>query len=224
MGKGRSRCRPEAALLTVSPIPALVEQMLADGLLRCPDCLGLLAPWGYAWRRKVRQLSGGFEELRLRRTICPARGDRGCGRTHVLLPAFLLARRWDMAELIWAALRARADGWGWRRQVALVGRAVSTVRGWVARAVVRAVPILGHFVQAEHVLVSAAGAAMARVAPTGTRWGDAVAQVGVVLAALRRCGRVAPVHEAVSVVSGGWLLGTRTLRPLLPGSNISAHL
>jgi Domain of unknown function (DUF6431) len=211
-------------LLTVSPRSRLVEQMLADGLLRCPDCSGVLAPWGHAWRRSVRLLTGEFTELKLRRVICPARGDHGCGRTHVLLPAFLLARRWDVAELIWAALRARAEGWGWRRQVALVGRAVSTVRGWVARAVARAVLILGHFVQAEHVLVTAAGAAMARVSPTGSRWGDAVAQVGVVLAVLCRGGRDALVHEAVSVVSGGWLLGTRGLRPLLPGSNISTHL
>jgi hypothetical protein len=198
--------------------------MLADGLLRCPDCSGGLARWGHAWRRKVRLLSGDFAELKLRRAICPARGDRGCGRTHVLLPAFLLARRWDMAELIWAALRARADGWGWRRQVARAGRAVSTVRGWVARAVARAALVLGHFVQVEHVLVSADGAVMARVAPTGSRWGDVVAQVGVVLAALRRAGQAVAVHEAVSVLSGGLLLGTRGLRPLLPGSNISAHL
>ena len=129
-----------------------------------------------------------------------------------------------MAELIWAALRARADGSGWRRQVARVGRAVSTVRGWVARATARAVLVLAHFVQAEHVLVTAVGAVMARVAPTGSRWSDAVAQVGVVLAALRRSGRHTLVHEAVSVLSGGWLLGTRGLRPLLPESNISAHL
>jgi hypothetical protein len=101
---------------------------------------------------------------------------------------------------------------------------VSTVRGWVARAVTRAAMILGHFVRAEHVLVTAVGAAMARVAPTGSRWGDAVAQVGVVLAALRRGGRATLVHEAVSVLSGGWLLGTCRLRPLLPDSNISTHL
>jgi hypothetical protein len=118
-----------------------------------------------------------------------------------------------MAELIWAALRARADGWGWRRQVARVGRAVSTVQGLVARAVARGVLVLAHFVQAEHVLVSVDGAVMARVAPTGSRWGDVVAQVGVVLAALRRAGQAVAVHEAVSVLTGGLLLAPAGCAP-----------
>jgi hypothetical protein len=147
--------------------------------------------------------------------------DGGCGRTHVLLPAFLLGRRLDVVEVIWSALRACVDGLGWRRQAALVGRPASTVRGWVARARSRAGVIRDRFAQVEHLLVTADGDDMARVAPTGSGLGEAVAQIGVCLAALRRARPAAlaamGVARVVAVLSGGWLLGTRDLRSLLPG-------
>jgi hypothetical protein len=192
--------------------------MLADGLLRCPDCAGVLARWGHVARRFVRDSTGAVEKLRLRRTICPLSDEGGCGRTHVLLPAFLLGRRLDVVEVIWSVLRACVDGWGWRR---LVGRPASTVRGWTARARVRAGMIWDRFTQLEHMLVAADGDDMTRVAPAGSGLGDAVAQVGVCLAALRRYRPAVlsamSVARTVAVLSGGWLLGTRTLRPLLPG-------
>jgi hypothetical protein len=195
--------------------------MLADGLLRCPDCAGVLARWGHVARRFVRDSAGAVEKLRLRRTICPLSDGSGCGRTHVLLPAFLLGRRLDVVEVIWSVLRARVDGLGWRRLVALVGRPASTVRGWMARARVRAEMIRDRFTQLEHLLVAADGDDMTRVAPTGSGLGDAVAQIGVCLAALRRYRPVVlsavSVARTVVVLSGGWLLGTRTLRPLLLG-------
>jgi hypothetical protein len=195
--------------------------MLADGLLRCPECGGVLARWGHVARRFVRDSTGVVEKLRLRRTICPLSDEGGCGRTHVLLPAFLLGRRLDVVEVIWSVLRACVDGLGWRRVVALVGRPASTVRGWMARARVRAGMIRDRFTQLEHMLVAADGDDMTRVAPTGSGFGDAVAQVGVCLAALRRYRPVVlsamSVARMVAVLSGGWLLGTRTLRPLLLG-------
>lgn len=216
-------------MLTVGPDPVVVEQMLADGLLRCPDCAGVLSRWGHVAQRFVRHANGGEEKICLRRTICPSRDDRGCGRTHVLLPAFLLGRRLDVVETIWLALRACVDGLGWRRQAALVGRAASTVRGWTARARQRAGVIRDLFVQVEHMLVTADGDDMARVAPAaGGGLGDAVAQIGVCLAALRRsrpAGLVTvSVARVVAALSGGWLLGTGRLRSLLPGSNMSTHL
>jgi hypothetical protein len=212
-------------LLTVNPDRDVVERMLADGLLRCPECGGVLLPWGRVPRRYVRHADGVEVKVSLRRTICSSRHEDGRRRTHVLLPAYLLGRRLDVAGAIWVVLVARVvDGSGWRRLAALTGRVVSTVRGWVARAGLRAPMIRARFIQAEHLLVSAHGADMARVAPAGSRLGDALAQVGVCLAALRRCGRVTSVGRAVSVLTGGWLLGTRALRPLLDGSNISAHL
>jgi hypothetical protein len=206
-------------VLTVGPDPVAVEQMLADGLLRCPDCAGVLSRWGHVPRRFVRHVNGDEEKIRLRRTICPSRDDHGCGRTHVLLPAFLLGRRLDVVETIWSALRACADGLGWRRQAALVGRAASTVRGWVARARRRAGVIRDRFVRVEHLLVAADGDDMARVAPAGGGLGDAVAQIGVCLAALRRARPRVLMGAArlVAALSDGWLLGTGRLRPLLPG-------
>ena len=173
-------------MVTVGPDPAVVEQMLADGLLRCPDCAGVLTRWGHVAQRFVRGATGVVEKIRLRRTICLLGDEGGCGRTHVLLPAFLLGRRLDVVEVIWSALRACVDGLGWRRLAALVGRPTSTVRGWTARARRRAGVIRDRFTQLEHLLVAADGDDMARVAPTGSGLGDAVAQIGACLAALRR--------------------------------------
>jgi Domain of unknown function (DUF6431) len=208
-------------LLTVGPDPIVAEQMLADGLLRCPDCAGVLARWGHVARRFVRDAIGMVERIRLRRTICPLGDEGGCGRTHVLLPAFLLGRRLDVVEVIWSALRVCVDGLGWRRLAARVSRPASTVRGWVARARGRAGMVRDRFTQLEHLLVAADGDDMARVAPTGSGLGDAVAQIGVCLAALRRARPAAleamSVARTVAVLSGGWLLGTRPLRCLLPG-------
>lgn len=195
--------------------------MLADGLLRCPDCAGVLSRWGHVPRRFVRHANGDEEKICLRRTICSPRDDHGCGRTHVLLPAFLLGRRLDVVEVIWSALRACVDGLGWRRQTALVERPASTVRGWVARARDRAGVIRDRFAQAEHLLVAADGGDMARVAPGGSAVGDAVAQIGVCLAALRRARPAVlvgmGVARLVAVLSGGWLLGTGGPLPLAAG-------
>jgi hypothetical protein len=208
-------------VLTVGPDPAVVERMLADGLLRCPDCAGPLSRWGHVARRFVRTATGAVEKIRLRRTICPLTDDSGCGRTHVLLPAFLLGRRLDVVEVVWSALRACVDGLGWRRLAALVARPASTVRGWVGRARARVGVIRDRFTQLEHLLVTADGDDMARVTPTGGGLGDAVAQIGVCLAALRRARPAVMaamgVARMVAVLSGGWLLGTRRLRPVLPG-------
>ncbi len=208
-------------MLTVGPDPAVVERMLVDGLLRCPDCAGPLSRWGHVARRFVRTAPGAVQKIRLRRAICRLTDDRGCGRTHVLLPAFLLGRRLDVVEVIWSALRACVDGFGWRRLATLMDRPVSTVRGWVGRARVRAGMIRDRFTQLEHLLVAADGDDMTRVAPTGGGLGDAVAQIGVCLAALRRARPAVlsamSVARAVAVLSGGWLLSTRAVRPVLPG-------
>ena len=89
------------------------------------------------------------------------------------------------------------------------------MRGWVGRARVRAGLIRDRFARLEHLLVAADGDDMARVAPAGSGLGDAVAQIGVCLAALRRARPVVlaamSVARTVAVLSGGWLLGTRAL-------------
>ena len=98
-----------------------VERRLRDGELRCP-CGGGLAPWGHARRRSVR----GVGDLRPRRARC-----RTCLATHVLLAVSCLLRRADGADVIGAALRTKATGWGHRRIARWLGRPDSTVRGWL---------------------------------------------------------------------------------------------
>ena len=113
-------------MLTVGVDRAVVETALCGGGLRCPasGCGRRLAPWGSARERGVR----GAGRLTPRRARCT-----GCRRTHVLLPASVLLRRADAVTVIGVALLAKASGCGHRRVAELVGRAASTVRGWLRR-------------------------------------------------------------------------------------------
>jgi hypothetical protein len=197
-------------LVSVGLDAVAVECRLRSGGLGCPDCGRGLAPWGWAAARFVRAVDGVVGRFRPRRGICS--GALGCGRSHVLLPRWLLGRRVDVVEVIWSALRARADGWGWRRITALVGRAASTVRGWLSRFAVHAEPIRVGFAQVERWMN--AGGELDRVAPAGSPVADAVAQIGVAVAAVRRAYGAAvfavSVAQVVAACSGGWLLRSQT--------------
>lgn len=135
--------------------------------------------------------------LRPRRAICS-----GCGVTHVLLPVCCLLRRADAVTVIGAALLAKAAGAGHRRAAAGVGRPAGTVRGWLRRIVavaarVRAV-LLG--------VAAELGAEFAVPDPAGSAFGDVVALVGALAAAVtRRLGRCEP-WWLVSAAIGGLLL------------------
>jgi hypothetical protein len=111
-------------VLTVNGDRDVVERQLAGGELGCPSCGGVLGGWGNAAERRVRVLDGDDVRLRPRRSRC-----RGCGGTHVLLPAWCLLRRADAAGVIGAALEAAAAGGGHRKIAGLLGRPPSTVRG-----------------------------------------------------------------------------------------------
>jgi predicted Fe-S protein YdhL (DUF1289 family) len=104
-----------------------VERDLERGQLACPDCAGRLRRWGWARPRTVRTVDGA-ERVRPRRARCA-----GCGRTHVLLPDWLLLRRADSVEVIRAALLAHARAVGYRRIARAIGRPASTVRDWLRR-------------------------------------------------------------------------------------------
>ena len=91
-------------MLTVETDPAAVEERLRSGRLACPGCAGVLAGWGRARARTVRDPDGGLRIVP-RRSRCT-----GCRATHVLLPVLLLVRRADTAAVIGAAL----DGEGGR--------------------------------------------------------------------------------------------------------------
>jgi hypothetical protein len=187
-------------VLTVNGDRDVVERQLAGGELACVPCGGVLAGWGYARPRRVRVLDGPDAELTPRRSRC-----RGCGVTHVLLPAWCLSRRADAGAVIGAALEAATAGRGHRSVARLVGRAESTVRGWLRRFRERAEAVRVFFT------VLLAGTGPDPVMPAGTAGGVAAAVAAVAGAAVavaqrwQLVGQV-PVWAAASAASGGLLL------------------
>ena len=98
-----------------------------------PRLWGRLARWGHARRRVIFGPGRRGRVVRPRRSRCT-----GCGVTHVLLPAALLARRPDEAGVIGAALAAAARGRGCRWIARELGVPQDTVRGWLRRFAGRA--------------------------------------------------------------------------------------
>lgn len=175
-----------------------VEQRLAAGMLSCPECAGVLAGWGHARARVLRGPDGPLW-TRPRRSRCT-----GCGVTHVLLPVVALLRRADVAVTIGAALVAKADGVGYRRIAAALGRPVETVRDWLRRFAGRVEVVRSVFTG----WVRALDPDPVMPEPAGTAWSDAIAAIGAAAAAVAirfGVGRVAPWEVAVGV-SGGRLL------------------
>ena len=119
-------------MLTVNADRDVVERQLGGGELACPSCGGVLARWGNGAARRVRlpgEPGGSGTGM-----WCWSRAGsrcRGCGVTHVLLPAWCLARRADAGEVIGLALEAKAAGAGHRVIAGRLGRPASTVRGWL---------------------------------------------------------------------------------------------
>jgi len=160
-------------LLMVGTDPLEVDRLLTGGELRCPDCAGELRPWGYARLRGVRG-EQTTESSRPRRSSCSC-----CGRTHVLLPALCLVRRADAAAVIGAALLAKARGTGHRLIADLLGRPVSTIRGWLRRFASRAEGWRVSFTRLLHALDPMA----APITAAASVFGDAVAVLGLAAAA-----------------------------------------
>ena len=103
--------------------PGSVESRLTAGQVDCPCCPGVLRPWGWARPRGVHGIDG---VRRPRRARCGQ-----CLVTHVLLPVTVLLRRAYAAEVIGAALLARAAGQGHRSIGAALKVPAATVRGWL---------------------------------------------------------------------------------------------
>ena len=120
-------------MLTVNADRDVVERQLGDGELACPSCGGVLARWGNGAARRVRLPGspGGRQQDR-HVVLVPRRARcRQCRATHVLLPAWCLARRADAGEVFGLALEAKAAGSGHRVIAGRLGRPASTVRGWL---------------------------------------------------------------------------------------------
>jgi len=187
-------------VLTVNGDAGVVERQLAGGELGCSWCGGVLGGWGYGRQRRVRVLEGPDVLLVPRRSRC-----RGCGATHVLLPAWCLSRRADAGAVIGAALEAATAGRGHRSVARLLGRAESTVRGWLRRFGERAEAVRVFFT------VLLAGTSPDPVMPAGTAGGAAAAVAAVAGAAVAVAQRwplvgQVPVWTAASAATGGLLL------------------
>lgn len=188
-------------MLTVGKDSAGVEGLLCCGRLACPGCGGRLRGWGHARPRVVRGEEGIGWRLRPRRARCA-----GCGRTHVLLPVSVLARRADVVAVIGAALAGAAAGLGHRRIAERLGRPAATVRGWLRRFAARAGMLRSVFTR----LLCALDADPQLPGPAGSLVADAVAAILAVAAAVaRRWGAgalVVSAWELAAAVSGAWLL------------------
>ena len=117
-------------MLTVGNNAAVVEEVLCGGLLSCPCCGGRLAGWGWAARRVVLVAGRSWSvAVWPRRARCAS-----CGVTHVLLPAWLWARRCDDGVMVIGDMLARAArGAGFRGIAAASGVPESTVRSRLRR-------------------------------------------------------------------------------------------
>jgi hypothetical protein len=133
--------------------------------------------------------------------------------THVLLPVTLLLRRAYLADLIWAALMAKAAGAGHRVIGARLGVPAATVRGWL-RVIDRRAEVVRHWFVS---IAVTAGVEVSIPKATGSRCGDVIAAVGVatkVLAARFGVGPVIGVMPAARVAVVG--SGARLLSPGWP--------
>jgi hypothetical protein len=186
--------------MTVEADQVRVESRLVAGQVDCPDCRGALRPWGWARPRGVRGIAG---VLRPRRARCPA-----CGVTHVLLPVTVLVRRAYAAEVIVAALLARAAGSGHRTIGERLGVPASTVRGWLRVWGARLELVRLHLLE----VARRAGVDRAVPEALGSPWRDVLAALGAATAAVTgrfgAFGVVGPVTawQVAAACSGGRLL------------------
>ena len=186
-------------MLTVGNSTAGVELLLGDGLLSCPGCGGRLGGHGHAVRRRVFMAGRLPVSVRPRRARCSS-----CGATHVLLPAWLLARRSDGAVVIGDMLARAARGQGFRSIAAASGVPEGTVRDRLRRFRASAGRVREFFTR----LAGALAVDPVPLDPAGSVAGDAV--VAVAAAAAAAVGRwpalAVSAWELAAVVTMGSLL------------------
>jgi len=196
-------------MLTVGNNGGRVEELLGNGLLSCPGCGGRLGGWGHAARRRVFRAGRVPVAARPRRARCAS-----CGVTHVLLPAWLLARRCDGTAVIGDMLARAARGQGFRSIAAMSGVPVDTVRDRLRRFRFSAARIREFFTRLAGVLA----ADPVPLDPAGGPLADAVVAVAAAAAAAR--GR----WPGMATVSGWELSAVLTLGSLLSPSVFFARV
>ena len=115
----------------------------------------------------------------------------------------MLVRRADSAVVIGAALVAKAAGAGHRPIAAVLGRPVSTVRGWLRRFTTLAQEWRVSFTGLLHALDPEAGPIAVRACVLA----DAVEVLGLAAAAAARRFGPRPPWQFASAATGGLLLG-----------------
>ena len=198
-------------MLTVGNSAAGVESLLGDGLLSCPGCGGRLGGWGHAVRRRVFTAGRLAVAVRPRRARCSS-----CGATHVLLPAWLLARRCDGTAVIGDMLARAARGQGVRSIAAASGVPEDTVRDRLRRFRSSAGRVRERFTRLAGVLA----VDPVPLDPAGSVAGDAV--VAVAAAAAAAAGRwpaltVSSWELAAVVTMGSLLSPSVAFRPVRGG-------
>lgn len=193
-------------MVTVEADPVLVETRLAGGQLACPGCEASLRPWGWA---RARVVHGVTETLRPRRARCAS-----CLVTHVLLPVTVLLRRAYSADVIGAAVSARAGGARHRPAGRRSGVPSSTVRGWLRRLATRLEPARVFLLQ----VAVRAGVDVAVPTALGCPWRDLLAALGAATAAVtNRFGSVGVLGEVTAWQVAVACSTGRLLAPGWPG-------
>lgn len=189
--------------MTVEADRVGVESRLLAGQVDCPDCWGVLRPWGWARPRGVHGVGG---------VLRPRRGRCGeCLVTHVLLPVTVLLRRAYAADVIGAALLARAAGRGHRSSGAALKVPASTVRGWLRVMAGRAEAVRVHLLQ----VAVRAGVEVRVPEALGCPWRDLLAALGAATAAVT--GRFGPVGVLGAVTAWQVAVACSAGRLLAPG-------
>jgi len=195
----------------VWPCPLPVDAYVAAGRKVevprpvCPSCAGPLVFWSGYWRH-VR-----WQE-RERKIFIPRVRCCGCGVTHALLPAFVLARRLDAAESAGLVIgQVAAGAYGVRPAAAAAGVPHTTARGWVRRFAARA----GDLAVSFSALAVELGGEVVRLFPDPLR--SAVTAIGAAFTAAAGLPGWAALGRwrFACAVTGGSLLAANASSPFL---------
>jgi Domain of unknown function (DUF6431) len=195
----------------VWPCPLPVDAYVAAGRgvefprPACPSCRAPMMFWAGYWRH-VRAAG------RCRKIFVPRLRCGPCRVSHVLLPAFVLAWRLDVAETVGAVIAEVAAGvCGVRPAAARAGVPYTTARDWVRRFTGRARELGAGFAA---LAVELGGEP---VRPPGEARGFALAAIGAAFGAAAGLPGwlAAGLWRFASAVSGGRLIAANTTSPYL---------
>ena len=171
----------------------------------CPSCLVPVVFWSGYWRH-VR-----WQE-RERKIFVPRVRCRGCGVTHALLPAFVLARRLDAAESAGAVISQVTGGvCGVRPAAAAAGVPYTTARDWVRRFAARA----GELAVSFSALCVELGGEVVRLQPGRCRFAVTAIAAAFTAAAGLPGWTALGAWRFASAVTGGSLLAANASSPWL---------